>query len=351
MESEKANFSFSPYTYVRVVVMKSKLLQKEDYTRIMKMKVAEMTKFLQDSEYRKEISELGSAMQGVDLLEHALNRNLVHTFEKLHLISSRELKVIIKAYLTRYDVYNFKTILRSKFANIDKKTTRHLLITVGSYDEAYFDRLLDLESVQKVLKEIPLLPPKKIKELSEEFAKTGSLQSIEYALDAQYYDYVLAFCKNLPKQGKLFRDFLLYELDALNIKLLLRLKKEKLSADKVMASLYAEGYVLKRSTLQKLAELPLDKMVQYLETTALGKLVKKHSKALQEGKSFIAFEIDLDKYLLEKSTQLMHQRMLSVDTILGFMFAKLIEIKNLKVLLKGKQLNMKEEQLAQHLVV
>jgi V/A-type H+-transporting ATPase subunit C len=62
-------------------------------------------------------------------------------------------------------------------------------------------------------------------------------------------------------------------------------------------------------------------------------------------------EIDLDTALLKKERLLMHQHPLTVSVILGFMLAKEIEVKNLKVLIKGKMLGLEEQYLEKLLVV
>ena len=85
-----------PYTYVRVMVMKSLLFKKDDYHKMLKMGFNEIAKFLQDTNYKKEISELGTEHSGADLLELALNRNLAASFKKLVRISPDELGTVIK---------------------------------------------------------------------------------------------------------------------------------------------------------------------------------------------------------------------------------------------------------------
>lgn len=59
----------------------------------------------------------------------------------------------------------------------------------------------------------------------------------------------------------------------------------------------------------------------------------------------------LYKYLLEKSILLQHQHPLSIDIILGYMFAKEIETRNLRVIAKGKQLGLSNEFIESQLVM
>ena len=64
----------------------------------------------------------------------------------------------------------------------------------------------------------------------------------------------------------------------------------------------------------------------------------------------ITLETELYKYLLQQSILLLHQHPLSVDVILGYMFAKDIEIRNVKIIVKGKQLGLNEEFIENQLV-
>jgi len=62
-------------------------------------------------------------------------------------------------------------------------------------------------------------------------------------------------------------------------------------------------------------------------------------------------ETILAKKLLDQAVKMLHQNPLSVDVILGYLFAKEVEIKNLKMLTKGKQLKMDESFLRSIMVV
>ena len=72
-----------PYTYVRTAVMKSFLFKSHDYHKIIKMSFSEIAKFLQDTSYKKEITELAAKYSGPDLIELALNMSLANSFKKL----------------------------------------------------------------------------------------------------------------------------------------------------------------------------------------------------------------------------------------------------------------------------
>ena len=56
-------------------------------------------------------------------------------------------------------------------------------------------------------------------------------------------------------------------------------------------------------------------------------------------------------YLLRKENLLIHQHLLSANYILGYLFAKENEVRNLQIIFKGKSLALKPEYLEQLLVI
>ncbi|MFQ6119771.1 MAG: V-type ATPase subunit, partial [Methanosarcinales archaeon] len=85
------------YAYItaRVRSMKRKLIPKETYPKLLQMDIPEIIRFIEESEYRQDVDELARSFSGIDLLEHALNRNLAMTYRKLIDISQEEAKFLI----------------------------------------------------------------------------------------------------------------------------------------------------------------------------------------------------------------------------------------------------------------
>ena len=85
------------YAYIaaRVRAMKSKLMPKETYPRLMNMDIAEITRFIGESEYKQDVDELAQKFSGIDLLEHALNENLARTYRKLLRVSQDEANYLV----------------------------------------------------------------------------------------------------------------------------------------------------------------------------------------------------------------------------------------------------------------
>ena len=95
----------------------------------------------------------------------------------------------------------------------------------------------------------------------------------------------------------------------------------------------------------------MEEFLSLLEKSKYKHVLKEAIKRVSEDKSIIPIEMMLYKYLLEKSVLLQHQHPLSIDIILGYMFAKEIETRNLRVIVKGKQLGLSDEFIENELVI
>ncbi len=338
-----------PYTYVRVTTMKSKLLGRDDYNKLLKMGFGEISKYLQDSEYKKEINELALHLRGADLIEAALDKNLIASFNKLWRISPEELDLLINAYAKRFDIFNIKTIIRGKFAKLSKEEITSSIKPVGVFSSKMIESMMNAESIEKILEMSKLLNKKELGELKTKLSSNKSLMAVENALDKAYFNYVFEFSDRIPAQGHLFKEFLLKEIDVVNLKIVLRLKKEGINSEDIVNHVCIQKHM--PQWLDRLITSNHNEIYKILETTPFKHLIKKHKQDIENKSSLIRLENELDKYLLKISLSLLHQNPLSIDIILGYMFAKEIEIMNLKILVKGKQLSMDEAFISEQLIV
>jgi len=349
LKHKKLELGKYPYTYVRTAVMKSLLFKKDDYDKMLKMGFNEIAKLLQESHYKKEINELGTEHSGADLLEMALNMNLSSSFKKLIRISTSELTLLIKEYAIRKDIEDIKTILRGKLTKASDELILNSITGAGTLSMEHLNSLLKKDSIEDVLKENKIVKFHLFKDGLNEFNEKNTLMGIENSMDQFYYKHLIRFSKLLPKQGSLFREFLMKEVEILNILTLLRLKKSKYDKEGIKKYIIPSGS--KSSKIMELANVDdFEELSRSLEHTEYKDVVKKGFEEYKEKGSLIKLETDLYKYLLKQAIMLLHLHPLSVDVILGYMFAKDIEVRNLKIIVKGKQLGLSEEFIEGQLV-
>tara|TARA_Y100000310_G_C20643704_1_gene795400 strand:+ start:583 stop:1629 length:1047 start_codon:yes stop_codon:yes gene_type:complete len=329
-----------PYTYLRTIVMKRNLLTRSDYDKILKMSPTEIGKYLEDFEYKKEVDELAMEYKDIELIERTLQLNLGNKFDKLLKISPHDLRLLITLYLKRYDIYNLKTIMRAKFSNIPQEEIKKHLSPISVQDSSFFDKLIAQKTVEDVFSSLDFLEEKDLRSALNHFKTSNSLVYIENALDNYYFSFIFSQLRYLIIEGKIYKRFLLNELDVLNVKLLLRLKQENVSEQTIKDLIYNVG-TIKKDIIDKMIKSDIPGIIKELEETDFKDIVEKYNKE-SETLSFTDLEMDLDKFLLQQSKKLIRQHPMSVDVILGYIFLKDLEVKNLTRIIKAKQLGMEE---------
>lgn len=338
-----------PYAATRVKVMKSLLIKRADYAKLLKMELPEIAAFLQQTTYKKEINELGLKHADVELIEKALNRNLANTAKKLLdiTIAYPELQVVIGTYLKRLDIYNIKQIIRGKFAELSDEEIIESLIPNGGLSFQTLKELMKKESLLDIISSVD--DSEETRTAVKKFDETKNLQSIENMLDLHYYERVEDVAQQV-RGDELLERYMEEEIDVLNAKILLRLKKQQMPAKEILSQIHAHGRELTKGKMEELAQKSLEDTIKELQKMKIGKELGEAMKHSSETRSLVALETALDKTLMKRSTLFLHEKPLSVNPIIGFLIAKEAEIRNIRMITRAKQHKLPEEFMEQQLI-
>ena len=193
MAEQKFRYKFNPYTFARISAMRSLLLKKADYDRIMKMDNSEIIKFLQEGVYSQEISDAAVRYSGLKLVEIALNKHLQKIFLKLKLISDPSIEFLMNQYLKRYDFYNLKTLLRAKQIGAKEEDILDIMLPVGSLKIEKLKELFAKETVREIITSSGVVNIKNFSSAINSFEQTGQLSEIENLFDYHYYFLYLTY--------------------------------------------------------------------------------------------------------------------------------------------------------------
>ena len=119
LKPKELNLGKYPYTYVRTTVMKSLLFKKADYEKMLKMDFNEIAKFMQDSNYKKEIDEITSISEKKDQIVSFL-KSLVQSGE-LHRQRNNKYILRYKSYKLEWKKTNWgkEMLFRELFPKVD----------------------------------------------------------------------------------------------------------------------------------------------------------------------------------------------------------------------------------------
>src|SRR3989338_9358744 len=311
---KKIRMEESPYTFVRAKVMKSLLIPRSEYKKLLGMSISEIARYLSETQYRDDINELGVDFSGLALIEQALNRNFSRMVEKLRRISHHSYNQVIDAYLLKYDIENIKTLLRAKQAGTSEDDAMKLMMPAGKLSS----------------KQLRLIFKKNQAEILEAFEGTDakSLTEVETNLDHYYFSSMLDFADKVPRQGKLLKEFILNNVHTANVLTFLRLKRLGMENKQIEKHIF---FTPKYSFFYR-------HLLQAKRGEESQKMIRQHFP-INSFDSLTDVEISLQKYLVSHSN-FEHQNPLSVYIILEFLMSKEIELKNLKRIISAKHLGM-----------
>ena len=348
------------YANARVRVRKGKLLPRDTYQKLLKMDIPEMTRFIEATEYGREINELATKFRGIDLLENSLNVNEERNYAEVKGFVSGEVGELVKRYLERFDFWNVKTLLRARhFGASPAELTRELLMeTRGDFD--FYNQLINVEGtgLKGVVDALENHPRgthiAKILRASESGAAGDRdlLQTYEDALDRSYYSHLLETIPSNTTENQLFLQFIRREIDVRNLQILLRLKSRGDSPANVVDLLLPGGYELKTAALRRLAEPQnLDDLIERLKEFKIYEAVKDDLARAQQTKTLTPVMLALTRYLADFAQSFGQLNPLSVLPIVNYLMRKNLEVRNLRAIARGKQSKLTEDEIENLLVV
>jgi V/A-type H+/Na+-transporting ATPase subunit C len=327
-----------PYLYTRGAFLKKKLLRKEDYERLLKMELAEIVKFLQESDYKGAIDELALSLKGVDLVEAALNASLADFFRKIRDFADMGSRFILDTYLERWDVHNAKTILRALFSKTPVEMVNNLLIPAGSRSKEYFLELLKSGSIEEAIKRLDFVDEKTREQAASAFSSGKSLLQVETILDQYYYTQMFRKGKRMGAEHFLFKRFLTDEIMITNLKTIMRMRNEGIDPAEVRKYLIQKEGKEDAGLSPVLSATSMETMLSEAQKGPYGKFVSGIA-----GMALFDVEVASERYLAQKYASSSYMNPLSIAPLLTIMFIKASEVQNIKALVKAKQLGLEQE--------
>ncbi len=331
------------YIVARVRVMKRKLIPKDEYTKLLNMDLNEIARYLEETEYKKEIDELAFKYSGVDLIDHALSLNLSRIYSKLIRISKGLPRDLIVLYLRKWDFWNIKNILRGKMFGFTNEEIEATLVPAGEFDEEFFKTLLAKESIEEI---VNAFRGKPFYGILEKILHGAKLSDVEDELDKFYYTSIASLSAE-SLDAKYFIDFIRMEIDIVNMKTIIRLKKEGVAPDEIIAKIIPYGYQLTEEEARKLAAMEIEEIYKAIENYWFVKDLKEAIMTQPMSK----IENALTKIWAERMIKKASNYPLSILPVLSYMLLKKIEVDNLRIIARGKESGMSVEDIREQLVI
>ena len=332
------------YASTRAKARRAKLLPEEAYGQLMNMELAEIARYIQDLEYRKDIDRHGSTLRGADLIETALMENLSMSWGDVIGFCNGELKKNVEAYADKFRIENLKTLLRGIYQGMTADEISKIVSPLTEKDKEQYARVAEGKNLQEAIEQLEGDPYQSVLREALEKRKTDSMQPLEDALDVAYYDGLMKRIKTSNAADDAYKKFVKIEIDIANIKTAMRLRHRGVEGH---PELFIDDGDIEVDAL--VAAQNVGEIMNGIEGTPYHEYLENGLGNIEEPNLNGAVSA-LEEYIAKESKRFSYLYPVSILPILDYLLRKQREVKNLRAIVRGKDLGLTKE-IIEELVV
>ena len=352
------------YAYIdtRVRAMQGRLLSKARYDSLLsEPTTVGLVELLRDSPYARAlewtaaVQEQASYPNEMARIDEALRRDLTSCLAKLIHITSERPRTLLEVILLRWDVYNLKTVLRGIRVSATVEDILASALPVGVLDEialAELARAPTLRAVADTLAtwRMPLAGP--VREGLGLLGEVDTLQPLEFNLDRFIYTEGFGMVTDGDENDQVVRDYLRLMVDKTNLLTALRYQEERSALSPLEAGrhfLEAEGWFTRAQYDAVVGASNLRHGLTLLASTSYRWLAELFAEG--EALSLPLIERQLDRALIHETRRLSRRDPLGIGVVIAYVERKINEVRNIRMIMRGRALGMGAEQVAEWLIL
>ena len=241
-------------------------------------------------------------------------------------------------FLYPYDYHNLKVLMKNEYLNKDETDT---LVDTGSIDLKVLKHALKERSFSDLTDNMG----KALKEIIEDFPKTRDPQLIDIILDRYCFDEMLKAAEKT--KNKFIIDYVMMQIDSINVKTYVRLRKMNKSWD-FFTKVFLQGGKIHEHVFIKNYDEPFERFAEQLLAYDFKEEFFEGYEALTETGKFTRLEKLLDNKLMAhvKSARYVPY---GIEALAGYLIAKDNEIKIARIILAGKTAGISPELIRERL--
>lgn len=241
-------------------------------------------------------------------------------------------------FLYPYDYHNLKVIMKAEYLSIDASEN---LVDTGSIDL----KVLKYSVKERDFSGLTENMSKALKEIIETFPKTNDPQVIDFVLDKYCYDEMLSSAENT--NSKFIIDYVKLQIDAINLKTYVRLKRMNKSWD-FFTKVFLSGGKIHEQVFIKNYDEPFEKFAEQLSAYGFKELFLEGTESLVNTGMFTKLEKLLDNKIIEHVKNAKYIPF-GIEPLAGYLIAKDNEIKIARIIMAGKLANISPELIRERL--
>jgi len=346
----------------RLRAMRAQLLSRHDYERILALPdLSGIASALREGPYGRPIDSVGREASEAARIEEAIRRNVSETLSRLVAISSGDCEEAVRLVLCRWELQTVKTVVRGKVAGASGGEILSALVPTGLHDEAALEEMCrqpDLRALADLM--VTWREPwgRPLLRALNDYREPRDLHLLESALDRSWIQQASERLRSIRPPGQesdgedALALFVSLSTDTTNLMTALKAVDDRIVMADRSRHFLAGGRALDRRAFDRILASPT--LAEALEE-ASASLFRRPLAALSSpspGVPYLAVvERQVDRVLLRASRALSRVDPLGWGTLLSYLLDKLREVRNLRMIVRARLVDLPEADLSRLLIL
>jgi V/A-type H+-transporting ATPase subunit C len=296
--------------------------------------------------YRNEIDLYAGRFSGADLIEAALNHNLDTDFNSVMGFCQGKLKGMVAVYVERFSYHNAKTVLRAIHSGASiEMVSGQVLPEENSNNSYWLDIIRNCNTLGDA---VNAMSGSSWGYALSKLDADSNLQEMEDALDTAYYSDALSSIKG-PDGHPLLERYIRTEIDHRNIINQFRGLRQGIIGEN-RDTLMVTGGKINKAALKAASQAESNEAI--LET--LRRAPSFDDTGFEEALQASSISLDPVVTLLQEQRRNMMRRFahlnpISAFPIIHYIESKVLEVQNIRLLVRGKAAGLPDEVIEAHM--
>ncbi|MFP4050618.1 MAG: V-type ATPase subunit [Thermoplasmata archaeon] len=285
------------------------------------------------------------ATEDINEVEKNLELDTINYIKKAYMATPNEAKPLVNAWLAKYDIKMTKRAVKAVSRGKEKEEIDQKVLPVKMIDKSLKDEIMSARNMQELL---AILKNTELDEVLASKEWENNFFELDVALDKYLYEKMRQAVMQVEAEEKSpVKYFFGRYTDILNLKIVFRGIREDINEENLKDSLLPPGRELEKWKLENMVDSSnLEEAMVELEGTS-------YSDLRTDSTSMSGFELEiyLDKKLLSTVSEILSQNILTVGPLIKYLVAKDLELRNLKILIRGLQEGMDSEKISSMMIM
>lgn len=336
------------YFNARVRAMRGALLKRTDYEQLLRLpSAAALAERLKSTGYGPHILAASSRLKDPkEAVSSALLADLSETFSQLWKITPSGAVTLLKAVFSNWEVFDLKTLARGLSRGVKREEIKAALIPAGEFDAASLNALLtskDLPDLVAFLDTWGSPYGAALRPGLKEYQRSGRIVEMELGAELHTHKLLLAALEGGHADSRIMRSWLSLKADLQNALTLFKTAGEGYTVEAV-SGFFLDGGLMKRYVFMDLASLKgKEELLSALKDAAPSEVRKAIGRA---GGDPMLLEEAAEDEMKERLRALSIIDPLSIALPASYMYMKVREIKNLRLIALGADFGIPYEEMS-----